>query len=87
MTVPKTATGEDLRRGSAAGALPLPSGWSGLRDLEREAAITALFDRQYPELVRLAVLLGAEHEAEDVVAEAFCELYRRWPRLRACRRR
>jgi RNA polymerase sigma-70 factor (sigma-E family) len=56
--------------------------WLGLRDLEREAAITALFDRQHTELVRMAALLGADQDAEDVVAEAFCELYRRWPRLR-----
>jgi RNA polymerase sigma-70 factor (sigma-E family) len=82
MTVPETVSGEELRLAASAAAPPLPTGWSGLRDLEREAAITALFDRQYPELVRLAVLLGADHEAEDVVAEAFCELYRRWPRLR-----
>lgn len=59
-----------------------PSSWLGLRDLEREAAVTALFDRHHHDLVRMAVLLGADHEAEDMVAEAFCELYRRWPRLR-----
>ena len=50
----------------------------GLRDLEREAAVTVLFDRHHADLVRMAVLLGAD-DAEDVVAEAFCELYRRWP--------
>ena len=32
--------------------------------------------------MRLAVLLGAD-DAEDVVAEAFYQLYRRWPRLRS----
>jgi RNA polymerase sigma-70 factor (sigma-E family) len=57
-------------------------GWLGLRDLEREAAVTALFDRHHTELVRLAVLLGAQGDAEDVASEAFCELYLRWPRLR-----
>lgn len=62
--------------GHAAGA------WLGLRDLEREARISALFDRHHTELVRLAVLLGADGDAEDIVAEAFCELYRRWGRLR-----
>jgi RNA polymerase sigma-70 factor (sigma-E family) len=64
---------------------PVPAaggGWLGLRDLEREAAVTALFDRHHTELVRMAALLGADQDAEDVVAEAFCELYRRWPRLR-----
>jgi RNA polymerase sigma-70 factor (sigma-E family) len=56
--------------------------WPSLRDLEREACVSALFDRHHTELLRLAVLLGADADAEDVVAEAFCELYRRWPRLR-----
>ena len=49
---------------------------------DREAAVSALFASERPQLVRLAVLLGAEADAEDVVAEAFCELYRRWPLLR-----
>jgi RNA polymerase sigma-70 factor (sigma-E family) len=68
----------------AATVQPSPGGgsWLGLRDLEREAAVTALFDRHHTELVRMAALLGADQDAEDVVAEAFCELYRRWPRLR-----
>ncbi len=56
--------------------------WLDLRDVDREVAVTALFDRHHTQLVRLAVLLGAEADAEDVVAEAFCELYLRWPRLR-----
>lgn len=60
----------------------LVGGWAGLRDVEREAAVTALFDRHHGELVRMAVLLGAAADAEDIVAEAFYELYRRWPRLR-----
>jgi RNA polymerase sigma-70 factor (sigma-E family) len=64
----------------AAGAVA--ASWLPMRDLEREAQVSALFDRQHTELLRLAVLLGADGEAEDVVAEAFCELYRRWPRLR-----
>lgn len=53
-----------------------------LRDLEREAALARLFDRHHTPLVRLAVLLGAD-DAEDIVAEAFYELYRRWRRLRS----
>lgn len=60
---------------------PVPSRL-GVRDREREARVTALFDRHHTELVRLAVLLGAAGDAEDIVAEAFCELYRRWGRLR-----
>ncbi|MFG2037912.1 RNA polymerase sigma factor [Dactylosporangium sp. NPDC048998] len=52
-------------------------------DLEREAALARLFDTNHTSLLRLAVLLGAEGEAEDVVSEAFYELYRRWHRLRS----
>jgi RNA polymerase sigma-70 factor (sigma-E family) len=63
--------------------LPRPATtWLPARDLEREALVSLLFDRHYTELLRLAVLLGARGEAEDIVAEAFCELYRRWSRLR-----
>ncbi len=58
------------------------TGWRGTRDLERETAITALFDRHHTELVWLAVLIGADGDAEDIASEAFCELYLRWPRLR-----
>jgi RNA polymerase sigma-70 factor (sigma-E family) len=61
---------------------PAPGTWLAMRDLEREAAVSALFDRHYDQLVRLAFLLGGQHEAEDIAAEAFCELYRRWTRLR-----
>ena len=51
-------------------------------DAGREAAVAELFEVHHLPLVRLAVLLGAD-DAEDVVAEAFYELYRRWPRLRS----
>jgi RNA polymerase sigma-70 factor (sigma-E family) len=54
-----------------------------LRDLDREAAMVTLFDAHHTQLVRLALLLGAEHDAEDIVSEAFCELHRRWRRLRS----
>ncbi|SDI11983.1 RNA polymerase sigma-70 factor, sigma-E family [Sinosporangium album] len=53
----------------------------GLPGDERETALTALFERHYTGMLRLAVLLGAD-DAEDIVAEAFCELHRRWDRLR-----
>jgi RNA polymerase sigma-70 factor (sigma-E family) len=55
---------------------------AGLRDLDREAALARLFDLHYTALLRLAVLLGAD-DAENVVAEAYCQLYRRWQRLRS----
>jgi RNA polymerase sigma-70 factor (sigma-E family) len=51
-------------------------------DTDREAAVAELFEIHHLPLVRLAVLLGAD-DAEDVVAEAFYQLYRRWPRLRS----
>jgi RNA polymerase sigma factor (sigma-70 family) len=51
-------------------------------DAGREAAVAELFEIHHLPLVRLAVLLGAD-DAEDVVAEAFYQLYRRWPRLRS----
>jgi RNA polymerase sigma-70 factor (sigma-E family) len=49
---------------------------------DREEAIAELFETHHLPLVRLAVLLGAD-DAEDVVAEAFYQLYRRWRRLRS----
>ncbi len=60
------------------------AGWRlDLRDAEREVAIARVFDAHHAQLVRLAVLLGAGPDADDEVAEAFCQLYRRWGRLRA----
>jgi RNA polymerase sigma factor (sigma-70 family) len=53
------------------------------RDADREAALADLFHRHHLDLVRLATLLGAESDAEDVVGDAFCELHRGWKRLRS----
>lgn len=50
-------------------------------EIGRERAMTVLFATSYTPLVRLATLLGAD-DPEDVVAEAFYQLYRRWPKLR-----
>ncbi len=79
-------TGADAVAGAPAAPAPaverLGGAWLGLRYVDREIAVAALFDQHHTQLVRLAVLLGADGDAEDVVAEAFCELYRRWPRLR-----
>jgi len=64
---------------------PAPAGRPAgvdLRDAERETAITRLFGTHHAQLVRLAVLMGADEDAEDIVADAFCELHRRWARLR-----
>ena len=57
--------------GSASAGQPSP-----------EAAVTALFRAHSLGLIRLAhIMLGDRSSAEDVVQEAFCGLYRRWPRL------
>ena len=47
-----------------------------------EAGVTALFEAHSLGLIRLAyIMLGDRSSAEDVVQEAFCGLYRRWPQL------
>lgn len=48
---------------------------------ERDQAIAALFAEHRTPMVRLAALLGAD-DPEDIVAEAFYQLFRRWRRLR-----
>ena len=48
-----------------------------------EAAVTALYQASALSLIRLAyIMLGDRHAAEDVVQDAFCALYRAWPRIR-----
>jgi RNA polymerase sigma-70 factor (sigma-E family) len=48
----------------------------------REAAVTALYAEHALGLSRLAyIMLGSQAAAEDVVQDAFCGLYRRWPQL------
>lgn len=64
------------------GASSGPSGVA-LAGGDRETALTVLFGRHRGQLLKLAVILGAGPDAEDVVAEAFCELHRRWPRLQS----
>lgn len=51
-------------------------------DARRDRAIEELFAVHRGPLTRLAVLLGAD-DADDVVSEAFYQLYRRWRRLRS----
>ncbi|MGW4823701.1 SigE family RNA polymerase sigma factor [Streptomyces sp. NPDC004227] len=48
---------------------------------EREAAVARLFEEHYTSMLRLATLLGAD-DPENIVAEAFYEIFRRWRRLR-----
>ena len=51
-------------------------------DTQRDRAIEELFAVHRIPLTRLAVLLGAD-DADDIVSEAFYQLYRRWRRLRS----
>jgi RNA polymerase sigma-70 factor (sigma-E family) len=51
-------------------------------DHDGRAMVTALYRDHALGLIRLAhVMLGNKTAAEDVVQEAFCGLYRRWPHL------
>ncbi len=50
-------------------------------DAEREAGLARLFEMHYSSMLRLAVLLGAD-DPENVVAEAYYQIYRKWRRLR-----
>ncbi|EFL31215.1 RNA polymerase sigma factor [Streptomyces viridochromogenes DSM 40736] len=50
-------------------------------DQEREAGVAHLFELHYSSMLRLAVLLGAD-DPENVVAEAYYQIYRKWRRLR-----
>ena len=50
-------------------------------DVEREAGVARLFELHYSSMLRLAVLLGAD-DPENVVAEAYYQIYRKWRRLK-----
>ncbi|MFF0156454.1 SigE family RNA polymerase sigma factor [Streptomyces sp. NPDC005263] len=65
----------------ASAADPLTPTVSDAADLEREAALARLFELHYASMLRLAVLLGAD-DPENVVAEAYYQIYRKWRRLR-----
>jgi RNA polymerase sigma factor (sigma-70 family) len=57
-------------------AAPLDSGVA-----ERDREVAELFSLHRTSLMHLATLLGAD-DPEDIVAEAFYQLFRRWRRLR-----
>ncbi|WP_055485611.1 sigma-70 family RNA polymerase sigma factor [Streptomyces sp. WMMB 322] len=59
----------------------LPPSANDPADIEREAALARLFELHYASMLRLAVLLGAD-DPENVVAEAYYQIYRKWRRLR-----
>lgn len=48
----------------------------------RESALSLLFEEQYPSMLRLAALLGAD-DPENIVAEAFYQIYRKWRKIRS----
>jgi RNA polymerase sigma-70 factor (sigma-E family) len=57
-------------------------GGSGAGMPDAAAVVTALYAEHALGLMRLAhIMLGSPSAAEDVVQEAFCGLYRRWPHL------
>jgi RNA polymerase sigma-70 factor (sigma-E family) len=48
--------------------------------VDAQAAVAALYQQHWVGLLRLAVLMVDDRQAaEDVVQDAFSELYRRWP--------
>jgi RNA polymerase sigma-70 factor (sigma-E family) len=62
--------------------LSLPSGVSTVVPESADAALARLYDAHYTELVRVAVLLVRDPEsAEDVVQDAFVQVWKRWSRL------
>ncbi|MFJ8363919.1 sigma-70 family RNA polymerase sigma factor [Streptomyces sp. NPDC093984] len=65
----------------AGPAGPLTPAVSDPAELEREAGVARLFERHYASMLRLAVLLGAD-DPENVVAEAYYQIYRKWRRLK-----
>ncbi len=62
-------------------AEPLAPAVSDPAEREREAGLARLFELHYSSMLRLAVLLGAD-DPENVVAEAYYQIYRKWRRLR-----
>ncbi|MGW0705635.1 SigE family RNA polymerase sigma factor [Streptomyces sp. NPDC002643] len=48
----------------------------------RENCLRKLFEEQYGRMIKLAALLGAE-DPEDIAAEAFYQVYRRWRKVRS----
>ncbi|BBC37561.1 RNA polymerase subunit sigma24 [Streptomyces graminofaciens] len=81
--IPAPTAAEPLIPGPALVSNPaLPPGALGdPADVEREAGVARLFELHYSSMLRLAVLLGAD-DPENVVAEAYYQIYRKWRRLR-----
>jgi RNA polymerase sigma-70 factor (sigma-E family) len=75
-------TGQPVVNGGAAADKALPRQVSADPvEQEREAAVARLFDQHYASMLRLAALLGAD-DPENIVAEAYYQIYRKWRKLR-----
>ncbi|WP_179201144.1 SigE family RNA polymerase sigma factor, partial [Streptomyces scabiei] len=87
--IPAPAAAEPLGPNAALAADPAPASNPALpqgalgdpSDVEREVGVARLFELHYSSMLRLAVLLGAD-DPENVVAEAYYQIYRKWRRLR-----
>ncbi|WP_405996849.1 RNA polymerase sigma factor [Streptomyces sp. NBC_00829] len=74
--------GQPAGNGGAAADKTLPRQVSADPvEQEREAAVARLFDQHYASMLRLAALLGAD-DPENIVAEAYYQIYRKWRKLR-----
>lgn len=71
---------QHLRHGTP-GPVPLAPAVADPAESAREAGVARLFELHYASMLRLAVLLGAD-DPENVVAEAYYQIYRKWRRLR-----
>lgn len=81
----RTAEGAPLTGGIPVTGPPGPAaGAAGAADpaeREREQSVARLFDLHYTSMLRLAALLGAD-DPENIVAEAYYQIYRKWRKLR-----
>jgi DNA-directed RNA polymerase specialized sigma24 family protein len=74
-----------MKRNDLADAVALPPPGRVLAVVDKDdaaATVGSLYQETSVGLIRLAyVILSDQQAAEDVVQEAFCNLYRQWPRL------
>ena len=74
--------GHTAARSAARRPVPQTIAPAGPAHASAEDGVTALYHAHALGLIRLAhIMLGDRSSAEDVVQEAFCGLYRRWPQL------
>jgi len=66
---------------AAAEGPPVKASAADPVEQERETAVARLFDLHYTSMLRLAALLGAD-DPENIVAEAYYQIYRKWRKLR-----